>query len=63
MNNSMHKNASSADPKGPDVPHDLPDGDLSEGLTDDERISREDDEGGDGVRVTPGPADKERLPD
>jgi hypothetical protein len=32
------------------------------GLTDDERVSREDDNVDEGARVTPGPADKERLP-
>lgn len=31
------------------------------GLTDDERVSREDEELGDEPRVTPGPADADRL--
>ncbi|WP_172604497.1 hypothetical protein [Pseudomonas fluorescens] len=37
--------------------------DIGEGLTDDERVSREEGSAGDGARVTPGPADEERLPD
>lgn len=35
---------------------------LGEGLTDDERVSREHEGKGDGARVTLGPADLERLP-
>ena len=37
--------------------------DIGEGLTDDERVSREEGSADDGARVTPGPADEERLPD
>jgi hypothetical protein len=36
--------------------------DIGEALTDDERIRREPPTQGDGPRVTPGPADLERLP-
>lgn len=32
------------------------------GLTDDQRVSREDDDRQDGARVEPGPADKDRQP-
>ncbi|MDY7560196.1 hypothetical protein [Pseudomonas sp. AB6] len=41
---------------------DTADDDVGEGLTDDERVSREDDDAEGGARVTPGPADEERLP-
>lgn len=34
---------------------------LNAGLTDDERVSREDETFEDGARVTPGPADLERV--
>ncbi|VVM43713.1 hypothetical protein PS645_00383 [Pseudomonas fluorescens] len=47
------------------LPNDLSDRDGSNetdvGLTDDERVSREESEG-DGARVEPGPADLERAP-
>lgn len=39
-----------------------PNDDIGEALTDDERIRREPPTKGDGPRVTPGPADLERLP-
>jgi hypothetical protein len=39
----------------------LPDDNVSEGLTDDQRVSREGDSDEKGARVTPGPADEERL--
>jgi hypothetical protein len=45
----------------PDVPHELPEDDVAEGLTDDERVMREDDHDADGTRVTAGPADDERT--
>lgn len=35
---------------------------IGEALTDDERVRREKPQEGDGARVTPGPADLERLP-
>lgn len=54
-------NASSADPEGAEVQHDLLEDDVSEALTDDERVRRETDDSGHGARVTPGPADEERL--
>lgn len=45
------------------TPKTLPDDDIGEGLTDDQRVSREGEATGEGARVTPGPADEERLPD
>jgi hypothetical protein len=39
------------------------DKDTEVGLTDDERVSREGNSEGKGARVTPGPADAERIDD
>lgn len=47
--------------QNPDPDEPLPQGDTGEGLTDDERVSRED-QTGEGARVKLGPADQERLP-
>ncbi|MFQ6346264.1 hypothetical protein ACQRBV_21410 [Pseudomonas sp. R11F] len=51
---------------GTDSPEQLPEKDVGQGLTDDERVSREGGEGnadsnGYGARVTPGPEDEKRL--
>ncbi|WP_269819800.1 DUF421 domain-containing protein [Pseudomonas palleroniana] len=50
---------------GTDTPEQLPEKDIGQGLTDDERVSREGDgnadSNGDGARVTPGPEDEKRL--
>jgi hypothetical protein len=53
--------ASSKAPESPEPPHKPSDEDVGEGLTDDERVSREDDKECEGARVTPGPADRELL--
>ena len=48
-----------------DAPEQLPEKDLGQGLSDDERVSREGDRNpdsnGKGARVTPGPEDEKRL--
>lgn len=48
-----------------DAPEQLPEKDLGQGLSDDERVSREGernpDSNGNGARVTPGPEDEKRL--
>jgi hypothetical protein len=46
----------------PPLPDGIAQGDRGDGLTDDERVSREEQPQGQGARVTPGPGDAERLP-
>jgi uncharacterized membrane protein YcaP (DUF421 family) len=59
------KTQSTSQPATTETPAQLPEKDIGQGLTDDERVSRED-EGdmnadGEGARVTPGPEDEKRL--
>lgn len=50
--------------RGVDHPKDqLPQDDVGEGLSDDERLSREKPAQQQGARVKPGPADEARLPE
>ena len=61
MNTSMSEIRNASSTTDPDEQQDIPDDDVGEGLTDDDRVSRESDGEGDGARVTLGPADEERL--